>query len=102
MSPRRSRLRDSVLCEQFSPAATSWFDSKAGVEAVRRKAAISAAYPFEREVTGHHSYVAFMTDEQVLDELAALADGAGPEEKIQRYESSTTTRNLRTLAEVLG
>ncbi|KUH98097.1 DUF1697 domain-containing protein [Mycobacterium sp. IS-3022] len=127
------------------------FDSKAGVDAVRRKAekvlrdtfgydawvlaypldvvaAISAAYPFEREVPEHHSYVTFVTDEQVLDELAALGDDAGPEEKIQRgdgviywqvpraatldstigktmgkkrYKSSTTTRNLRTLDKVL-
>ncbi|WP_193047658.1 DUF1697 domain-containing protein [Mycolicibacterium baixiangningiae] len=91
-------------------------------------AAISAAYPFEREVDGHHSYVTFVTDEQVLDELAALAADAPPEEKIQRgegviywqvprsttldttigrtmgkkrYKSSTTTRNLRTLDKVL-
>lgn len=91
-------------------------------------AAVSAAYPFEREVEGHHSYVTFFTDEQVLDELAALAAGAGPEEKIERgegvvywqvpksatldttigktmgkkrYKSSTTTRNLRTLDKVL-
>lgn len=91
-------------------------------------AAVSAAYPFEREVEGHHSYVTFVTDEQVLDELAALAADAGPEEKIERgegvvywqvpksatldttigktmgkkrYKSSTTTRNLRTLDKVL-
>src|SRR4051812_47723126 len=36
-------------------------------------AAISKAYPFEREVEGHHSYVTFVTDAKVLDELAALA-----------------------------
>ncbi|KUI38581.1 DUF1697 domain-containing protein [Mycobacterium sp. GA-2829] len=91
-------------------------------------AAISAGYPFEREVEGHHSYVTFVTDEQVLDELAELAADAPPEEKIQRgdgvvywqvpksttlettigktmgkkrYKSSTTTRNLRTLDKVL-
>jgi uncharacterized protein (DUF1697 family) len=91
-------------------------------------AAISAAYPFDREVEGHHSYVTFVTDEQVLDELAALAADAGDEEKIERgegviywqvpksttlettigktmgkkrYKSSTTTRNLRTLDKVL-
>lgn len=127
------------------------FESRSGVHAVRRKAeralrdtfgydawvlaypidavaAISRAYPFEREVTGHHSYVTFVTDEQVLDELADLAGDARPEEKIQRgdgvvywqvprtatldstmgktmgkkrYKSSTTTRNLRTLDKVL-
>lgn len=91
-------------------------------------AAISAAYPFTREVEGHHSYVTFVTDPDVLDELAALAADAPPEEKIQRgegviywqvpksgtldttigktmgkkrYKSSTTTRNLRTLDKVL-
>ncbi|KUH86354.1 MULTISPECIES: DUF1697 domain-containing protein [unclassified Mycobacterium] len=127
------------------------FDSKAGVDAVRRKAekvlrdtfgydawvlaypldvvaAISGGYPFEREVPEHHSYVTFVTDEKVLDELAAMGDDAGPDEKIQRgdgviywqvpraatldstigktmgkkrYKSSTTTRNLRTLDKLL-
>jgi uncharacterized protein (DUF1697 family) len=91
-------------------------------------AVISQNYPFEREVEGHHSYVTFVTDEKVLDELADLAKQAGPDEKIQRgegviywqvpktgtldttigktmgkkrYKSSTTTRNLRTLDKVL-
>jgi uncharacterized protein (DUF1697 family) len=90
--------------------------------------AISAAYPFAREVDGHHSYVTFVSDPEVLDELAALAADAPPEEKIargdgvvywqvpktatlkttlgvtmgkKRYKSSTTTRNLRTLDKVL-
>jgi uncharacterized protein (DUF1697 family) len=88
--------------------------------------AISEAYPFEREVDGYQSYVTFVTDAKVLDELAALP--AGSDEKIApgtgviywqvpkgstldstigktmgkpRYKSSTTTRNLRTLAKVL-
>ncbi|OBJ58200.1 DUF1697 domain-containing protein [Mycobacterium sp. 1423905.2] len=87
---------------------------------------IDAAYPFEREVDGYQSYVTFVSDETVLDELAALS--SGPDEKIsrgqgvlywqipkgstldstigktmgkKRYKSSTTTRNLRTLAKVL-
>ncbi|OBK75122.1 DUF1697 domain-containing protein [Mycobacterium sp. 1164985.4] len=127
------------------------FDSGSGVDAVRKKAekalrdsfgydawvlaypidtvaAISRAYPFEREVPDHHSYVTFVTDEQVLDELADLAKDAPPQEKIERgdgviywqvpktatldttigktmgkkrYKSSTTTRNLRTLDKVL-
>jgi uncharacterized protein (DUF1697 family) len=91
-------------------------------------AAISEAYPFEREVEGHHSYVTFVTDEKVLDELAELAKDAKADEKIQRgegviywqvpktrtldttigktmgkqrYKSSTTTRNLRTLDKIL-
>jgi uncharacterized protein (DUF1697 family) len=88
--------------------------------------AISEAYPFEREVDGYQSYVTFVTDAAVLDELAELT--AGADEKIsrgegvlywqvpkggtldstigqtmgkKRYKSSTTTRNLRTLAKVL-
>jgi uncharacterized protein (DUF1697 family) len=88
--------------------------------------AISEAYPFEREVDGYQSYVTFVTDKAVLDELAAL--DAGSDEKIssgegvvywqvpkgstldstigqtmgkKRYKASTTTRNLRTLAKVL-
>ncbi|MFV1362334.1 DUF1697 domain-containing protein [Mycolicibacterium elephantis] len=126
-------------------------DSPAGVTAVRRRAekvlrdrfgydawvlaydldtvrAIADAYPFQREVEGHHSYITFVTDPQVLDELAALAEDAGDHEKIQRgdgviywqvartatlgsamgktmskkrYKSSTTTRNLRTVEKVL-
>ena len=126
-------------------------DSRSGVDAVRKKAekalrdefgydawvlaydldtvrAISDDYPFERDVDGHHSYVTFVTDDDVLDELAALAKDAGPHEKIKRgegviywqvpnkgtldttigktmgkkrYKSSTTTRNLRTLEKVL-
>jgi uncharacterized protein (DUF1697 family) len=126
-------------------------DSRSGVDAVRKKAekalrekfgydawvlaydlktvrAISEAYPFEREVSGRHSYVTFVTDEKVLDELAELAGDAGPDEQIERgegviywqvpdkgtldttigktmgkkrYKSSTTTRNLRTLDKVL-
>jgi uncharacterized protein (DUF1697 family) len=88
--------------------------------------AIVDAYPFEREVDGYQSYVTFVSDASVLDELAAL--GEGPQEKITRgdgvvywqvpkgstldstigktmgkprYKSSTTTRNLRTLVKVL-
>ncbi|MCV7443521.1 pyridoxamine 5-phosphate oxidase [Mycobacterium paraense] len=92
------------------------------LQAVR---AVVDAYPFEREVDGYQSYVTFVADPAVLDELAAL--GAGPDEKIARgdgvvywqvpkggtldstigktmgkarYKSSTTTRNLRTLDKV--
>ncbi|WP_066898858.1 DUF1697 domain-containing protein [Mycolicibacterium houstonense] len=87
---------------------------------------ISAGYPFEREVDGHHSYVTFVSDDDLLDELAALEPGE--QEKIKRghgvlywqvpraatldsaigktmgkkrYKSATTTRNLRTLEKVL-
>ena len=89
---------------------------------------IDEAYPFEREVDGYQSYITFVADAAVLVELAALADQAGPDEKISRgdgvvywqvpkgstlastigkrmgkprYKSSTTTRNLRTVAKVL-
>ena len=90
--------------------------------------AVVDAYPFEREVEGYQSYVTFVADAALLDELAALGKGARPQEKISRgegvvywqvpkgstldstigktmgkprYKSSTTTRNLRTLAKVL-
>ena len=86
------------------------------------------AYPFEREVDGYQSYVTFVADPAVLDELAALSGKMGSDEKIgrgngvvywqvpkgstldstigktmgkPRYKSSTTTRNLRTLDKVL-
>jgi uncharacterized protein (DUF1697 family) len=89
-------------------------------------AAISEGYPFEREVPDTHSYVTFVSDPGVLDELAALEPGRG--ERIERgdgviywqvprsttldsaigktmgkkrYKSSTTTRNLRTIDKVL-
>ncbi|SOJ54163.1 hypothetical protein MSIMFB_01662 [Mycobacterium simulans] len=88
--------------------------------------AIVDAYPFQPEVEGYQSYVTFVSDGDVLDELAALT--ADPNEKIsrgegviywqvakgstlestigqtmgkKRYKSSTTTRNLRTLDKVL-
>jgi uncharacterized protein (DUF1697 family) len=88
-------------------------------------------YPFEPERDGYQSYVTFVSDADVLDELAKLADQATADEKIargpdsagviywqvpknntldstigktmgkKRYKSSTTTRNMRTLAKVL-
>ena len=126
-------------------------DSSSGVDAVRKKAEkalrdtfgydawvlaydldtvrkISEKFPFEREVDGYHSYVTFVTDADVLDELADLGKDAGPDEKIERgagvlywqvpnkgtldttigktmgkkrFKSSTTTRNLRTVEKVL-
>lgn len=88
---------------------------------------ISANYPFEREVPDHHSYVTFVSDADVLDELTILAGEAGETaargEGVlywqvarsstltsaigktmgkKRYKSSTTTRNLRTLDKVLA
>jgi uncharacterized protein (DUF1697 family) len=89
--------------------------------------AISGHYPFEREVPDHHSYVTFVSDADVLDELSALATEAGEtaargdgvlywqvsrsstlDSAIgktmgkKRYKSSTTSRNLRTLDKVLA
>jgi uncharacterized protein (DUF1697 family) len=93
--------------------------------------AIVDGYPFEAEREGYQAYVTFVSDADVLDELAALADQAGADEKIsrgpdsagviywqvaknhtldstigktmgkKRYKSSTTTRNVRTLVKVL-
>ncbi len=87
--------------------------------------AIVENYPLEAEVDGHQSYVTFVSDPAVLDELCDLATG---DEKVargdgvvywqvpkgatltstigatmgkRRYKSSTTTRNLRTLGKVL-
>jgi uncharacterized protein (DUF1697 family) len=129
-------------------------ESRAGADAVRAKAesalrqrfgydawvlvypletvrAIVDGYPFEAERDGYQSYVTFVSDADALDELAALADQAGADEKIsrgpdsagviywqvaknhtldstigktmgnKRYKSSTTTRNVRTLVKVL-
>jgi uncharacterized protein (DUF1697 family) len=96
-----------------------------GIDTVR---GVVEAYPFEPEVAGHHSYVTFVADTAVLDELSALTTDIGAGEKIargdgviywqvpkrntldstvgkamgnKRYKSSTTTRNLRTLGKVL-
>jgi uncharacterized protein (DUF1697 family) len=130
-------------------------ESRAGADAVRSKAetalrqrfgydawvlvypletvrVIVDAYPFEPELDGYQSYVTFVSDTDVLDELAALADQADADEKIargcgsagviywqvpknhtldstigktmgkKRYKSSTTTRNVRTLAKLLN
>ena len=43
-------------------------------------AQISSAYPFPREVEGHHSYVTFVSDDDVLRELSELARQPGPGE----------------------
>ena len=88
--------------------------------------AVSTAFPFTREVDGVQSYVTFVSDPDVLDELADLEPGE--HERIERgdgvvywqvpknstldsaigktmgkkrYKSSTTTRNLRTVEKLL-
>jgi uncharacterized protein (DUF1697 family) len=88
--------------------------------------AIVDNYPYEPEVPDHHSYVTFVSDPDILTELAALEPGPGeritpgdgviywqvPRKRTldsamgktmgkKRYKSSTTTRNLRTLGKVL-
>ncbi len=87
--------------------------------------AIVENYPFEPEVQDQQSYVTFVSDPTVVDELCDLTAG---DEKVargdgvlywqvpkgstltstigatmgsRRYKSSTTTRNLRTLGKVL-
>jgi uncharacterized protein (DUF1697 family) len=107
------------------------YDAWVLVYPVKKLRAIVDDYPFEADAAGYQSYVTFVSDTGVLDELAALADDAGADEKIERgpastgviywqvrenhtldsaigktmgkkrYKSSTTTRNLRTLVKVL-
>jgi uncharacterized protein (DUF1697 family) len=107
------------------------YDAWVLVYPINKVRAIVDGYPFEPEVDGYQSYVTFVSDNDVLDELAALASEAGADEKIargpksagviywqvpknqtldstigktmgkKRYKSSTTTRNLRTLVKVL-
>lgn len=85
---------------------------------------IIAAFPWEPEIEGVHSYVMFCSDPAVLTELAGLGGELDESERIaagdgvlywqvpksqtlgspigkttgkKRYKSTTTTRNLRTL-----
>jgi uncharacterized protein (DUF1697 family) len=151
MADVKAALTDAGFSDVRTILATGnvLLTSSAGVATVRKKAeaalrerfgydawvlaydldtvrAIDEAYPFERERDGYQSYVTFVTDADILDELAGLT--AGPKEKISRgkgviywqvpkgstldstigktmgkprYKSSTTTRNLRTLSKVL-
>jgi uncharacterized protein (DUF1697 family) len=117
---------EKALRKQFG------YDAWVLVYPIKKVRAIVDGYPFEPEVDGYQSYVTFVSDAGVLDELAALADKATADEKIARgptsagviywqvpknhtldstigktmgkkqYKSSTTTRNLRTLAKVLN
>jgi uncharacterized protein (DUF1697 family) len=151
MADVKAALTDAGFSDVRTILATGnvLLTSSAGVATVRKKAeaalrerfgydawvlaydldtvrAIDEAYPFERERDGYQSYVTFVTDADILDELAGLT--AGPKEKISRgkgviywqvpkgstldstigktmgkprYKSSTTTRNLCTLSKVL-
>ena len=112
---------EAALRESFG------YDAWALVYPIEELRTISADYPFEREVDGHHSYITFVSDPAVLDELAALepvgneltsrghgvlywqvARGDTLSSAIsktmgkKRYKSSTTTRNLRTVEKVLA
>jgi uncharacterized protein (DUF1697 family) len=116
---------EKALRDQFG------YDAWVLVYPIKKVRAIVDGYPFEPEVDGYQSYVTFVSDTDVLDELAALAGHATADEKIapgpksagviywqvpknhtldstigktmgkKQYKSSTTTRNLRTLAKVL-
>ncbi|MDT5227064.1 MAG: hypothetical protein QOH94_857 [Mycobacterium sp.] len=107
------------------------YDAWVLVYPIEKLKSIVEGYPFEPEVDGYQSYVTFVSDSDVLDELAGLAK-ASADERIEcgydsagviywqvaknhtlestigktmgkkKYKSSTTTRNLRTLVKVLG
>ncbi len=115
---------EKALRKQFG------YDAWVLVYPIKKVQSIVDGYPFEAEVDGYQSYVTFVSETDVLDELASL--DAGAEEKIERgpksagviywqvaknhtldsaigktmgkkkYKSSTTTRNLRTLVKVLA
>ncbi|MGA9492145.1 MAG: DUF1697 domain-containing protein [Mycobacterium sp.] len=117
---------EKALRKQFG------YDAWVLVHPITKVQAIVDGYPFDAEVDGYQSYVTFVSDGDVLDELAALAKDAKADEKIvrgpksagviywqvpknktldstigktmgkKRYKSSTTTRNLRTLVKVVG
>ncbi len=117
---------EKALRQQFG------YDAWVLVYPIKKVQAIVDGYPFEAEVDGYQSYVTFVSDGEVLEELAALAEDAGADEKIargptssgviywqvaknhtldstigktmgkKRYKSSTTTRNMRTLVKVLS
>ena len=123
-SPARTatvrRTAETALREAFG------YDAWVLVYDLDTLARIAAAYPFERDVPEHHSYVTFVSDADVLDELVGLAEQAGETAARgdgvlywqvarsatlgsaigktmgkKRYKSCTTTRNLRTLDKVL-
>jgi uncharacterized protein (DUF1697 family) len=95
-----------------------------------RLAMAVAAYPFEEDREGWHSYILFGSNQSVLDEILAGAPPLDPDdERVQtgtgviywqvrrdvgitspfstitakaRYKSATTNRNLRTLRKILA
>lgn len=77
---------EATLRERFG------YDAWALIYDVDTVRTIVAAYPFECELEGYQSYVTF-----VADAASTIGQTMGK----KRYKSSTTTRNLRTLAKVL-
>src|SRR5947209_17007057 len=67
---------ESTLRERFG------YDAWVLVYDIDTVRAVSDAYPFEREVEGYQSYVTFVADKAVLDELGKLGEAAGADEKI--------------------
>jgi uncharacterized protein (DUF1697 family) len=121
-APGVRKKAEATLREKFG------YDAWVLVYDLKTVRAVVDAFPFEPEVDGYQSYVTFVADAAVLDELAGLDKDAGPKEQIAsgngvvywqvpkgstldstigktmgkpRYKSSTTTRNLRSLAKVL-
>ncbi len=117
---------EKALREKFG------YDAWVLVYPITRLRSIVDGYPFEPEVDGYQSYVTFVSDAEVLDELASVTADAGADERIEqgptsagviywqvakgktldsaigktmgkkKYKSSTTTRNMRTLVKVLA
>jgi uncharacterized protein (DUF1697 family) len=117
---------EKALRQQFG------YDAWVLVYPIKKLQSIVDGYPFEPEVDGYQSYITFVSDGDVLDELAALTPDGGADERIERgpksagviywqvaknhtldstigktmgkkkYKASTTTRNLRTLVKVLA
>src|ERR1700722_16133165 len=67
--PTRLKTAEAALREEFG------YDALVLAYDIGTVARIVDAYPFEREVPGHHSYVTFVSDPAVLEELAGLAPG---------------------------
>ncbi|EUA73195.1 hypothetical protein I553_9351 [Mycobacterium xenopi 4042] len=81
---------EAVLREKFG------YDAWVLVYDIDTVRAIVDGYPFEPDRAAHQSYVTFVSDRAVFDELAALQ--AGPGEKISRgptWRASSTGRSPR-------
>jgi uncharacterized protein (DUF1697 family) len=120
-SALKSRI-EAALRETFG------YDAWIVLTTVDHVAAVIDAYPFDPRRDGYHPYAVFGSDQAVLDELlAATADLPADDEQVApgdgvlywecprgsstktpfsklvakaRYKSTTTTRNLRTLAKL--